>query len=46
MWNPQRFKWTAAGLEMTMETRGNVEGGDLGFGFGDRARVQQPTQRR
>jgi predicted DNA-binding transcriptional regulator YafY len=44
LWHPtQRFKRTAAGLEMTMEVRGTTEvvGWVLGFGAG--ARVLEPT---
>ena len=44
MWHPtQRFKRTAAGLEMTMEVRGTTEVVGWVLGFGNAARVMQPA---
>jgi predicted DNA-binding transcriptional regulator YafY len=47
MWHPtQRFKRTAAGLEMTMEVRGTVEVVSWVLGFGDKGRVIEPDSLR
>ena len=44
MWHPtQRFKRTAAGLEMTMEVRGTTEVVGWVLGFGADARVVEPA---
>ena len=44
MWHPtQRFKSTAAGLEMTMEVRGTTEVVGWVLGFGEKARVVAPA---
>jgi predicted DNA-binding transcriptional regulator YafY len=44
LWHPtQRFKRTAAGLEMTMEVRGTAEVVGWVLGFGDAARVVAPA---
>ena len=43
LWHPtQRFKRTAAGLEMTMEVRGTTEVVGWVLGFGGDARVLEP----
>jgi predicted DNA-binding transcriptional regulator YafY len=47
MWHPtQRFRRTAAGLEMTMEVRGTTEVVGWVLGFGDKARVVEPASLR
>ena len=44
LWHPtQRFKRTAAGLEMTMEVRGTTEVVGWVLGFGGDARVVEPA---
>jgi predicted DNA-binding transcriptional regulator YafY len=45
MWHPtQKFRQTAAGLEMTMEVRGTVEVVSWVLGFGDMAVVRAPLE--
>lgn len=47
MWHPtQKFRRTAAGLEMTMEVRGHVEVANWVLGFGDKALVLEPQSLR
>jgi predicted DNA-binding transcriptional regulator YafY len=47
LWHPtQRFKRTAAGLEMTMEVRGTTEVVGWVLGFGGDARVVEPASLR
>jgi predicted DNA-binding transcriptional regulator YafY len=47
MWHPtQRFRRTAAGLEMTMEVIGTVEVVSWILGFGDTAVVSEPLELR
>jgi predicted DNA-binding transcriptional regulator YafY len=47
MWHPtQKFRRTAAGLEMTMEVRGTVEVVGWVLGFGEAAVVVEPAELR